>query len=117
MRKVADGRRRERAGRDQDSQGLWQRAQHEARAEESPEPLGLRQAPRGDAGDDELVYVLLRDALGDLNPPQRSLLRLRLYEDLAQREIGAGLQVGRAQISRLLSRTFHPVAGEDGTRR
>ncbi len=84
-------------------------------------PLKDRMSTGADPAEDALAYVLLRDALSELDDQERWLLRMRFYEDLTQREIGYRLNVSQMQVSRLLRRLFSRlrtvIDGEAGATR
>jgi len=48
----------------------------------------------------------LKPLLAQLNPRERTILRLRFEEDLTQSEIGAQLGISQMHVSRILSRAI-----------
>jgi RNA polymerase sigma-B factor len=53
--------------------------------------------------------VLLRSVLGELEPRDREILRLRFEEDLTQQQIAAHVGVSQMQVSRLLRRSLNAL--------
>jgi RNA polymerase sigma-B factor len=53
--------------------------------------------------------VLLRTVLGELDPRDREILRLRFEEDLTQQQIAAQVGVSQMQVSRLLRRSLNAL--------
>jgi RNA polymerase sigma-B factor len=59
----------------------------------------------GEPGFEQVEAVaMLRSACGDLTPRERTIIRMRFYEDRTQSEIAEELGVTQAQVSRLLTR-------------
>ncbi len=58
-----------------------------------------------DAGYDLVEHrVLLRGGLGELDPREREILRLRFFEGLTQREIAQRIGISQMHVSRLIRR-------------
>jgi RNA polymerase sigma factor (sigma-70 family) len=68
--------------------------------------VGSLDAGFADVDDRASVEYLMRD----LSAQERDLLRLRLEEDLTQKDIGQRLGVSQMQVSRLLRRALHKLA-------
>ena len=75
----------------------------ETTTDESGAPSALLRA--GEAGFEQVEAVaMLRRACRDLTPRERTIIRMRFYEDRTQAEIADELGVTQAQVSRLLTR-------------
>lgn len=81
--------------------------------EEADDPVGAGTRLRaGEPGYAQVEAVaMLRSACLDLTPRERTIIRMRFYEDRTQAEIAAELGVTQAQVSRLLARIMTSLRG------
>lgn len=84
-----------------------------ASLEEADDPVGAGARLRaGEPGYAQVEAVaMLRSACLDLTPRERTIIRMRFYEDRTQAEIAAELGVTQAQVSRLLARIMASLRG------
>jgi RNA polymerase sigma-B factor len=85
-------------------------------------PHGADSRPRGEfLADDESEFdcaearAMLEPALRTLGPREQTIIRLRFFEELTQREIGERIGVSQMQVSRLIRGILEKLRGEIGS--